>query len=86
MRWIYEYVGEQKKGVTCTDLYTQWIPKGLEYQEVLNLARVAELVPNELQTAFPIPPPLIKLSGGPALENADRVNTTALPAKSFSTT
>lgn len=36
----------KKKGVACTDLYIQWIPKGPEYQKVSNPARVPELVPN----------------------------------------
>lgn len=57
-----------------------------EYQKVLILAGVPELMPNKLQTAFSIAFPLIKSSGGRALVNAERVNTMALPAKSFSTT
>lgn len=57
-----------------------------EYQKVLNLARMPESAPNLLQIAFPIVSPLIKFSGGPALENADTVNMMTLPTKSFSTT
>lgn len=66
-------------GVTCIDLYIQWIPKGLECKKVFN-PPVPDLVPNKFQTAFPRASPLLKVSGGLALENADRGSTTVLPA------
>lgn len=80
MRWIYGYVGENKKGLH------ELICIFSEYQKLLNLAKVPEFVPNELQTAFLISSPPIKVSGGPTVENADRVNMTVLPARRFSTT
>lgn len=69
-----------ERGVTCTDLYIQWIPEGLESGK--GERDGAKLTPNSFFNS--ISPP--KASGRAALENADIVNTMALPEMTFSTT